>query len=81
MCGVGPGVGKGMDDGIAWRVTGTHDFTSKGFAYDVVDVGSSWDLVWKRTEEESWFWSIDAIAGEHHLPVKINGPLQKDIWA
>ncbi|GIY41055.1 hypothetical protein CDAR_96981 [Caerostris darwini] len=36
-------------------------------------------LVWKRTEETSWFWSIDAIAGEHHLPVKIYGPLQRDI--
>ncbi|GIY73621.1 hypothetical protein CEXT_391261 [Caerostris extrusa] len=37
-------------------------------------------LFWKSTEEKSWFWSIDAIAGEHHLPVKIYGPLQKDIW-
>ncbi|GIY18681.1 uncharacterized protein CDAR_27921 [Caerostris darwini] len=37
-------------------------------------------LVWKSTEEKSWFWSIDAIAGEHHLPVKIYGPLQRDIW-
>ncbi|GIY97621.1 hypothetical protein CEXT_179621 [Caerostris extrusa] len=37
-------------------------------------------LVRKITEEKSWFWSIDAIAGEHHHPVKINGPLQKNIW-
>ncbi|GIY97623.1 hypothetical protein CEXT_179631 [Caerostris extrusa] len=29
---------------------------------------------------KSWFWSIDAIAGEHHLPVKIYGPLEMDIW-
>ncbi|GIY92508.1 hypothetical protein CEXT_584361 [Caerostris extrusa] len=41
FCGrCGKGVGKGVDDGIAQRQTGTSDFTSKGFAYDAVDIDS-----------------------------------------
>ncbi|GIY92509.1 hypothetical protein CEXT_584371 [Caerostris extrusa] len=39
------------------------------------------NLVWRSTEEKSWFRGIDAIAEEHHLPVKIYVPLQKNIWA
>ncbi|GBL84773.1 hypothetical protein AVEN_93815-1 [Araneus ventricosus] len=31
-------------------------------------------------EHQPRFRSIDAIPGEHHLRVKIYGPLQKDIW-
>ncbi|GIY15465.1 hypothetical protein CDAR_65301 [Caerostris darwini] len=31
-------------------------------------------------EEKSWLWSINVIAGGNHLPVKIYGPLQKDMW-
>ncbi|GIZ03093.1 hypothetical protein CEXT_629681 [Caerostris extrusa] len=76
LCGVWQGSGQGVDDDIAWREMERLILHRRDLHTMSIDIG----LVWKRTEEKSWFWSIDVIAGEHHLPVNIYGPLQRDIW-